>query len=770
MAEKAFAKDARIIENPSAKCGWNTAGESQLQSSVGSRAFQNARLQKQARKQAEVLLPAAVKAYREGRHLEAQAVCRQILKDLPNHFDALHLLGVSENDCARFGEAATVLTRAAGIDPRSAEAQSNLGLSLFRLNRYEEARACQERAIALKPNFATALTNLGNTLMHLRQFEQAIAAHDRAIALKPDYGDAHCNRGMVLLLVNRNEEAAESFSRALSFNPRHLPALLGQGLVSMNLRDFDLALSTLNAAVAAAPAPAAAGIIAQRARLFQQLGQLGKAGADFDAALALDPRLESALCGKANIGILTENIASAIAACNKVLAQNPNSEVALSLLGACFAKQGEIAAALDHFDRALAIRPDFEDAITKKIFTLDYLPDVDFERLQAARRYWWETIGAKFPRRRLGERNLDPERRIVVGYVAGEFRAHSAVLALLPVLRHHDRQKFEIVAYSCSPVQDATTAECRSLVDRWVEAWELSDDRLADRIQADQVDILIDVSGHTADNRLPVFARKPAPIQVSAFGHATGTGLPVMDYVLADKVMIPEAARHLFAEKIHDLPVVITIAPPPPIPPTPLPMLRNGYVGFGMFNRTDKISDPVLRVWARLMQSLPRSIMMVKNGALNDSLVRDRLIARFAAHGIAGDRLRCIGSTPRNEHLAMFGEVDIALDPFPQNGGISTWEPLQMGVPVVTKLGTAPAGRAGAAIVKAVGLDDWVAADDDGYVAIAQRYASNPAALSALRASLPAMVANSAAGNCEVYTRHVEEGYRKFWREYCASL
>ena len=740
-----------------------------MQSSVGSRAFQNARLQKQARKQAEVLLPAAVKAYREGRHLETQTLCRQILKDLPNHFDALHLLGASENDCGRFDEAATVLTRAVGIDPRSAEAQSNLGLSLFRLNRYEEARACQERAIALKPNFPTALTNLGNTLMHLRQFEQAIAAHDRAIALKPDCGDAHCNRGMVLLLVNRNEEAAQNFDRALSFNPRHLPALLGQGLVSMNLRNFDRALSTLNTAVATAPAPAAAGIIVQRGRLFQQLGQLDKAEADFDAALGLDPRLEPALCGKANIGVLTENIASAITACNKVLAQNPNSEAALSVLGACFAKQGEIATALDHFDRALAIRPDYEDAITKRIFTLDYLPEVDLERLQAARKYWWEAIGAKFPRRQLGQRNLDPERRIVVGYVAGEFRAHSAVLALLPVLRHHDRRKFEIIAYSCSPVQDATTAECRSLVDRWVEAWELSDDRLADRIQADQVDILIDVSGHTADNRLPVFARKPAPIQVSGFGHATGTGLPVMDYVLADKVMIPEAARHLFAEKIYDLPVVITIAPPPPVPPTPLPMLRNGYVTFGMFNRTDKISDPVLKVWAKLMQSLPGSIMMIKNGALNDSLVRDRLIARFAAHGIAEDRLRCIGSTPRNEHLAMFGDVDLALDPFPQNGGISTWEPLQMGVPVVTKLGTVPAGRAGAAILKAVGLDDWVAADDDGYIAIARRYAANPAELSALRASLPAMVANSAGGNCAIYTRHVEKGYRKFWRDYCAG-
>jgi predicted O-linked N-acetylglucosamine transferase (SPINDLY family) len=243
-----------------------------------------------------------------------------------------------------------------------------------------------------------------------------------------------------------------------------------------------------------------------------------------------------------------------------------------------------------------------------------------------------------------------------------------------------------------------------------------------------------------------------------------------MDYVLADPVTIPASARYLFAEKIYDLPAIITIAPSPMMPPTPLPMLHNGYVTFGMFNRTEKISDPVLMVWSNLMQSLPDSIIMIKSGALNDALLRDGLIARFVARGIAEDRVRCIGLTPRNEHLAMFGQVDIALDPFPQNGGISTWEPLQMGVPVLTKLGTGgPASRAGAAIVKAVGLDDWIAADDEAYIAIAQRCAANPTELAALRASLPARVASSEAGNCERYTRRVEEGYRKFWRDYCAS-
>jgi predicted O-linked N-acetylglucosamine transferase (SPINDLY family) len=739
----------------------------QLQSSVGSRAFQNARQQKQSRKQAEVLLPAAVGAYRQGRHNEAQTLCRQILKDLPNHFDATHLLGVSELDCGRFEDAVAALTRAATLDPRSAEAQSNLGMALFKLGRYGEARSYQEKAVALKPNFPTALTNFGNTLMHLRQFEQAVAAHDRAIALKPDYADAYCNRGMVLLLQKRNEEADQNFDRALSLNPRHLPALLGKGLVNVNLRNFDLALTCMNTALAANPNAAA--VLAQRGRLFMQMAELDKAEADFDAALKGDPRQEAALCGKANVWLLRGNIAQAAPFCNRVLEINPNSELALTLLGGCFAALADPVTAIAYFERALAIKPDHEDAIMRKIFALDFVPDMDFVSLQAARKYWWDQIGAKLPQRQLQPRSLDPERRIVIGYVSADFREHSAAIAFLPVLRHRDRERFELICYSCSPKQDATTALCRSLVDRWVDAWQLNDNKLADRIEADQVDILVDLSGHSAGNQLPMFALKPAPIQVTAFGHVSGTGLPVMDYLLADPITIPEEVRPLFAEKIYDLPALITIEPPPDIPPTPLPMLRNGHVTFGVFNRADKISDAALAVWSKLMQAVPGSIIVVKNGALNDGLVRDTLTARFVAAGIAEDRLRCIGSTPRPEHLQVVSTIDMMLDPFPQNGGVSTWEPLQLGVPVVTKLGNGHASRCGGAIVAAAGLNDWVAEDEQGYLAIAVRWASNPAELAALRARLPAQVANSAAGNCVTYTKYLEEGYRKFWRDYCAS-
>jgi len=742
-----------------------------LQSTVGSRAFQNARLQKKLRKQAGALLPAAIVAYREGRHADAQSLCRRALQDLPNYFDAMHLLGVSVLECGRFEEAKQILERAVALDQCSADAHSNLGFALFNLKRYDEARACLQQAVALKPNFPTAQRNLGNALLRLELAEQAIAAFMRAIQLKSDDADAYCNRGVAEMMLKRYEAAVISSERALAFRPRHFEAMVGKGLAHLELRHFEVAETAFNAALAIKPdmTPDMAEVLAHRGRLHLLLGRRTEAEADFDAAVALEPSLELAWRGKAQVSMLTGSVAQAIVACKKVLEQNPTSEVGLTLLGACLGRLGETAAAIQHFDRALEIRPDYDEAITKKIFYLDFLPDADFAAQQATRRYWWDAIGSKFPRRKLASRPLDPLKRIVVGYVSSDFRTHSAAFAFLPVLRSHDKANFQINCYSCSPARDSLTAVFQSLADVWVDALCLSDDELADRIQADGVDVLVDLSGYTSGNRLGVFARKPAPVQVTAWGSGTGTGLQTMDHFFADPVTIPQNVRHLFAERVHDLPSLITIEPLSEVQPSALPMLRNGFVTFGVFNRIDKISDEVVAVWSKLLRTVTGSKIVVKHLALDEAFLRDGLVGRFVAQGVPQDRVICMGSTERRDHLLAFENIDISLDPFPQNGGISTWESLYMGVPVVAKLGNGASSRVAGAILKAVGLDDWVADDDDGYVAIAQKYASMPSHLEKLRADFPAKIANSPAGNVMVYTQKVEAGYRQFWRDYCAT-
>jgi predicted O-linked N-acetylglucosamine transferase (SPINDLY family) len=261
--------------------------------------------------------------------------------------------------------------------------------------------------------------------------------------------------------------------------------------------------------------PGSPRILAQRGRLSYELQRLEPALADFEAALAISPKLELALQGKAQTCLVMGRTAQGMAAAATLIEHNPRSETGLALMGFSYSNQGDMDAAIEYLDRALALRPDYGDAIRGKIFLEDYRAEADFAVQQAVRKSWWDQIGSKQPRRELPKRPLDPEKRIVVGYVAAEFRQHSAGLTLLPVLRHHDHTKFEIICYYSWPGADEYTAMFKSLADVWVDVWGLSDDELADRIQADNVDILIDVSGHTTGNRLQCFARKPAPIQAT---------------------------------------------------------------------------------------------------------------------------------------------------------------------------------------------------------------------------------------------------------------
>ncbi|MDU6140901.1 tetratricopeptide repeat protein, partial [Bradyrhizobium sp.] len=690
-----------------------------------------------------------------------------LLQEVPSCFDAMHLLGVSLVTSSRFVEATGFLTQAVALEPNSADAQSNLGWALVNCERYEEARAALERSLALRPNAPVTWRNLAIALLRLKQGEAALDAATRALQLKPDDVDSWCNRSVAELMLRRWDAAAASAERALSFNPAHFEALVNKGLAHLELHHFELAEATFNTARAVRPSNAE--LLAHRGRLFMLSGRNAEAEAEFDAAVALDPGLQVGWQGKAQIAMLNGNIAQAMAACKRVLDQNPTAQVALTLLGACQGRLGDIEGAIARFDQALAVQPDYDEAITKKIFYLDFLSGADFAVQQAARYYWWVAVGSKFPRRKLAARALDPERRIVVGYVSADFRTHSAAFAFLPVLRGHDKTQVQVNCYSSSPRHDDLTATFQSIADVWVEAANLSDDELADRIQADGVDILVDLSGYTTGTRMPVFARKPAPIQVTAWGSGTGTGLATMDYFFADPVTVPANVRPLFAERVHDLPSVITIDPLLDIPPSPPPMLQNGHVTFGVYNRIDKISDEAIALWARLLGEVPDAKLVVKHLALNDPLVRDGLLGRFVTQGVKESRILCLGASARSEHLRSFDRIDIALDPFPQNGGISTFEALYMGVPVVAKLGAGAASRAAGGILTAAGLSDWVADDDDGYIRIAKTFAAQPELLAQLRTELPGKVARSPAGDVAHYTRCVEAGYRQFWRDYCAK-
>jgi predicted O-linked N-acetylglucosamine transferase (SPINDLY family) len=805
---------------------------------VGQRAFHNARSKKQQKAEVAQLLQRAVVLQQAGLLPEAQAVCRQLLKLAPRHFDALCLLAMFEYQARNYLEAEAHLSHAVDVEPRSAKAHLNRGVVLHALQRFEEAAVGYRRAIALDPGSAVALNNLGNACRMLNRPDEAIENYDKAIAIKQDFPNAWYNRGLVLAQLGRHEEALrnheqalvfdpryvealngrgsvlralgrpvqaldsfdralainpnfvealnnrgnalrelerlaealESFDKALAIDPNYVEAINGRGVILSKLRNFDAAIASFRRALAIRPNYPEALVNRATARL--DLNGLDEALSDFDRALAMAPGLAAAWVGRGYALQRSKRIAEAVACCERALSLEPASYRAHALMGHCLASLGRVDAAIAKFDDALAIKPDFDEAISLKIFALDFADSAGFVEQRDARKVWWEQVGSKLaapppaPHHPIG----DPQRRLVLGYVSSDFRGHSAAHAFKPVLQYCDKARFEIVCYSCSPHKDGMTEEFQRIADRWRDASQWSDDRLVDQIRHDGIDILVDLSGHTDGHRLGVFARKPAPIQVHGWGHGTPPGLPTIDYVFSDPVTIPSQVRALFREAIYDLPCMLTLDRlPADVSGAELPALANGFITFGVFNRISKISDPAIEVWAQILGRLPRSKLLVKDSAIDDALVRDNLLERFERYGLPSERIDLLGATSRSDHLSALNKVDICLDPFPQNGGVSTWEALQMGVPVVAKLGNTLSSRLAGAILSAVEMQDWVAENVEHYIEIAVARASRVAELAILRRELPGRIAASPAGNPEAYAGEVGKAYCSMWQAYYAG-
>ena len=712
------------------------------------------------------LLARAIACHRSGDLAKAQAGYNEVLKKRPDHFDALYMLGLSEYQSGHPQSAEGLFRRAVLVEPQSVTARFALGTVLAALQRPDEALACFDGLIALKADFIDAHLQRGNVLLGLRRFLEAVASYDKATAINPQHVDAWNNKGQALHELGRFSDAIACYDKVLTVKPAYVPALVNRGAAFKDLRQAERAIVDFDQALAIAPEYTVA--LVNRAETLLALRRSDEALESFDRLISINPNLAGGWLGRANILMMAKKVKDALEACQRALAIEPNSIKALTQIGQCHALLGDAEAAISFFDRALAIKPDDEVALVSRIFSLDFSRDGNYALNQAARSEWWRQVGSKIAAQRPSRHDNDPDpaRRIVLGYVSADFRQHSAAHTFRPVLENHDKSRFEVICYSVSPIEDAVTDSFRHAADRWRNVVQWSDDQLADGIRADKVDILIDLSGHTEGNRMRTFARKPAPIQVTAWGDGTGTGLPTMDYLFSDPVRIPPEVRHLFAEQVYDLPCPFIIEPPPAgLRACEPPVTANGYVTYGAFTRASRIANAVLDVWARIMRSDVTSRLVIKDHLLQDASIQTRLLEHFAALGITSDRIDLIGQTSREEHLAAYRLIDIGLDPFPQGGGVSTWETLHMGVPVVTRLGNGMTSRHGGSILSAIDMGDWIATDDDQYVDIALR--STPDRLRAIRNELPDLIGRRCSP--AAYTRAVEAAYRAMWEKYCGG-
>jgi len=402
------------------------------------------------------------------------------------------------------------------------------------------------------------------------------------------------------------------------------------------------------------------------------------------------------------------------------------------------------------------------------IFLLDLQPETTLETALEARKAWWRNFGAPLRSTwRKHPNDPDPERPLRIGYVSGDFRRHSAAEAFSPVVLRHS-EGYRAVCYSTCPDEDEITALFEKEAAAFYRIEALDEAALAERVRADGIDILVDLSGHSALNRLETFCRRPAPVQVTGWGYALGTGLPVMDGFFADEITVPRAFKARgYAEPILYLPSVIPCTPMPYSDPVqPMPCLTRGYFTFGSFNRWAKITPLVLTTWAEILAATPGSRLLLKEKAYEREDIRQQVLAAMAAKGVAADRIEFRGWTPHVDHLRAYHEVDVALDPFPHSGGVTALEGLWHGVAPVNLLGDRVMERLSASFCHTLNLPAFVTTSRHEYITTAVLMATQfQAQLADIRASLQYRIAESPM--CQGYVAAVETHYRDLWRAWC---
>lgn len=459
----------------------------------------------------------------------------------------------------------------------------------------------------------------------------------------------------------------------------------------------------------------------------------------------------------------------ALAELNRALAINPDFVDALISKGQILRLRTEVEPALECYRRATRLRPDDSRLHSSLIFTLNFDPSATEVEKQLERAEWYRRHAEKFSAFiKPHDNDPDPERRIRIGYVSSYFRHDNAAYGFANAILNRDDRRFEVYCYSGTVDEDEVTARLREAAHHWRRTVELPDDDMAELIRRDRIDILIDCVGHMAGNRLLVFARKPAPIQVTAWGEPTGTGLKTIDYLLASRVLVPEENRPLFAERVIYQPNFTGFWTPDPLPDVgALPALERGYVTFGSFNRAVKLSHVTITCWAAILRRLPDARLVLKHPQLMDAALQRRLAAAFEQHGVAAARLVFIGGTDRQSHFAAYNAIDIALDPFPHSGGMTTLDALWMGVPVVSWPGKSVSSRWSATSLVPLGLSDFLADSAEAYVELAVAKAGDLESLAELRRSLRTRMATSEWGDGVRYCRAVEAAYLTIWRRWC---
>lgn len=675
-----------------------------------------------------------IRLFEEKRFSECEAAAREMTQCDPSNVFAWKVYGGVLAQLKQNASALPALQKALSLDHRDPEIHNALGVVLRNLHRHDEAIETLRQALSLRADYAEAHNNLGTALCESSREPEAEASFRQALAINPNYAQAHSNLGNVLKALGRLEEAEASYREALALQPNYAEAL-----------------SNLSAAL-------------------KDQGRLHEAEAICRKALELQPNLAEAHNNLATVFKESGRLAEAENSCRKALSLQPDLPDPHCNLGNVLKDLGHFDDAVACYTRALQIDPASKLAIGNLLFTLNYHPDKTaeeiFEAYQAFDRQFGKPHHTAW-RPHTNER--DPNRRLHIGYVSPDFRQHSIRHALEPLLEHHDKRNFKITAYANVKREDAYTARYKGYVDNWVSTISLSDEALIERIRTDQIDILVDLAGHTDSSRLEVFAYKPAPISVTWLGYMCTTGLSAIDYFLANSILAPPGAEHLFSENLWRLPGSYPLIYRPADnmgTVSSLPALSNGYVTFGTLTRAVRINHRTIRTWAEILQRVPTARLMVDSLTYRDYRARETLVSAFINHGISSDRLLLGYHSPPWDQLRA---MDIGLDCFPHNSGITLYEHLYLGTPIITLMDRPPLGRIGATILHGVGHPEWIAETEADYVEIAVALANDLPALADYRECLRDEMLSSPLMKEREAILQIEQAYREMWKRWCDS-
>jgi len=673
----------------------------------------------------------------QDRAKEAVVACTQALARDPSHARAWCALGAAQRRLVNMSAAKEAYDHALSVDLDYAQAWSNLGEWQLAQGEASTALESFEHALKLDQHLLEALNNRVAALYELGRFADAEAEVRLAIERHPDQAALHVNMGNVLLHTGKAREAVKSFRRALEYDPACAEAHMNLSMLFGETYHIAETLDFIK------------NEIALKGESAQRLASL---------ALAQQAR---------------GDFAAAEASCRKVLEMQPGNVSALITLAGCLSARADHRGANALHERALVSNPQLPAICSNIAFNATYMSDLSLAEVFDCHREW---------ARRFEKRSADavfehtpsnhPDQPLRIGYVSGDLGVHPVGFLLRDVVLNHNRDLFEIHCFSMMRKDDEITVAIRESASAWHDALLLSDDELAKEIHGQEIDILVDLSGHTAYNRLPSFALKPSPVQATWIGYFHSTGLENIDYFITDPHTSPVGAGQLFSETPVWLPHSRFCYSPPTYAPevSPAPVLARGWITFGCFNRMEKLVEPVIAAWIKILNAIPESRLLLKAGALQNESVRDQLRQRFVDGGLDASRLEMHGPSSHPEMLEQYGAIDIALDPFPFNGGMTTLEALWMGVPVVTLAGDTVVSRQTVSALANIGLADELAFPNvDAYVAGAFALANNPARVAELRSQIrPRMIASPLCQS-EQFTRDLETLYRRMWQAWCSG-